>query len=603
MKSAQTGGRESMNIVIVGHVDHGKSTIIGRLLADTDSLPEGKLQQVKKECERTSKPFEYAFLLDALEDEQSQGITIDAARVFFKTEKRNYIIIDAPGHIEFLKNMITGAARAESALLVIDADEGIKENSRRHGYMLSMLGIHQVAVLVNKMDLVGYDQKIYEKIVNEYKEFLEKLQLKNVTFIPVSGREGDNIASFSPEMPWFKDETVLSRLDAFHKEPAPIDKPFRMPVQDVYKFTRFSDSRRLIVGTIDTGTLKVNDEVIFYPSGKKSRVHSIERFNASDLEEARAGMAVSFTLQEQIYIKRGELAVRTGEARPHVTSRFKASLFWLGKKPMEPGKEYYIKIGTSKVSVRLEEINSVIDASNLQNSSKKKIERHDVSDCILKTSKPVAYDLASEIAASSRFVIVDDYEIAGGGIIRSPLLDEQSWVRENVLSRNYNWEKSLISQEQRAERYNQRSALVLISGREEVKKQAFAKQLEKTLFNRGKIVYFIGLSNIRFGLDADVNSNEEASKKEHIRRLAEVAFILLDAGVILIATTNDLNLEELKTIEESVPADRMEKIWVGDDSATDIDYDLHILNTEEAGSSVEHSIDILKDKGIIFKPW
>jgi bifunctional enzyme CysN/CysC len=182
--------REQMNIVIAGHVDHGKSTIIGRMLADTKSLPEGKLEQVKENCRLNSKPFEYAFLLDALKDEQSQGITIDAARVFFETKKRHYIIIDAPGHIEFLKNMITGASRAEAALLVIDAAEGVQENSRRHGYMLSMLGIKQVTVLVNKMDLVGYKQDTFESIVNEYTDFLHKINVEPASFIPVSGREG-----------------------------------------------------------------------------------------------------------------------------------------------------------------------------------------------------------------------------------------------------------------------------------------------------------------------------------------------------------------------------------------------------------------------------
>ena len=210
--------KDRMNIVIGGHVDHGKSTVVGRLLADTGSLPEGKLEAVKALCERTAKPFEYAFLLDALKDEQSQGITIDAARVFFQTEKRHYIIIDAPGHIEFLKNMITGASRAEAALLVIDAKEGVQENSRRHGYMMSMLGIRQLAVLVNKMDLVGYSQAHFDGIVREYSEFLARIGVHPACFIPAAGREGDNIAARSAAMPWYRGPTVLEALDQFHTE-------------------------------------------------------------------------------------------------------------------------------------------------------------------------------------------------------------------------------------------------------------------------------------------------------------------------------------------------------------------------------------------------
>ena len=225
-----------MNIVIVGHVDHGKSTVIGRLLADTHSLPQGKLEQIKELCRRTSKPFEYAFLLDALKDERAQGITIDTARCFFKTEKRKYIIIDAPGHIEFLKNMISGASRAQAALLVIDANEGIKENSRRHGYMLSMLGIKQVSVLVNKLDLISEESResVYNSIVGEYGEFLEKIGMKPSSYIPVSAVEGWNIVENSESVPWYNGATVLETLDSFNELPAADGLPVRMWVQDVY---------------------------------------------------------------------------------------------------------------------------------------------------------------------------------------------------------------------------------------------------------------------------------------------------------------------------------------------------------------------------------
>src|SRR5271169_4410196 len=222
-----TDQREQMNVVIVGHVDHGKSTLVGRLLADTGSLPDGKLEAVKAQCARNAKPFEYAFLLDALKDEQSQGITIDTARSFFKSSKRDYIIIDAPGHIEFLKNMISGAARAEAALLLIDAHEGIKENSKRHGYMMRFLGIRNIAVCVNKMDLVQYDQKVFEKIKADYTQFLTEIDLKPKTFIPIAAYHGDNMIGPSKNMPWYKGGSVLEVLDTFDKA-APRDQlPFR----------------------------------------------------------------------------------------------------------------------------------------------------------------------------------------------------------------------------------------------------------------------------------------------------------------------------------------------------------------------------------------
>ncbi len=331
---------ERMPIVVTGHVDHGKSTIVGRLLADTGSLPQGKLEAVRANCERNAKPFEYAFLLDALKDEQAQGITIDSARVFFKSARRHYIIIDAPGHIEFLKNMVTGAARAHAALLVIDAREGIRENSRRHGYLLSMLGIRQLAVVVNKMDLVGFDRQVFESIRTEYTAFLRQLNVEPSGYIPVSGFHGDNIAARSQAMPWYEGPTVLETLDGFVSEQPAVNQPFRMPVQGVYKFTQQSDDRRIVAGTIDTGRVQTGDEVVFYPSGKKSRVRSIEAFNRPPQHQATASQSTGFTLEEQIYVTRGELAARAGEPPPLVSTSVRVNLFWLGRSPLAPRKDY-----------------------------------------------------------------------------------------------------------------------------------------------------------------------------------------------------------------------------------------------------------------------
>ena len=444
---------QRMNIVIVGHVDHGKSTVIGRLLADTHSLPEGKLEQVRAQCELNSKPFEYAFLLDALKDEQAQGITIDAARVFFRSDLRHYLILDAPGHIEFLKNMITGAARAEAALLVIDAAEGVQENSRRHGYMMSLLGIRQLAVVVNKMDLVKWDRGVYDRIVREYGAFLDQIGLKPSCFIPVSARGGDNIADRSNQLAWYDGPTVLNALDRFHSEPQPVERPFRMPVQDVYKFTKQGDDRRIVSGTIDSGSVSVGDTMIFYPSGKKSRVKSIEAFNRPPQSRAEAGWAVGFTLQEQIYITRGELATVEGHPRPQVTTRLRVSLFWLGKDPMVKRKEYLLKLGTARVTCRIEEVLRVMDASTLDATEQRgQIQRHDVAECVLRLDRAIACDLAEEIAATSRFVIVDDFEIRGGGIVREAMTDRQAAVRDRVLLRNYKWEPSTVQAEHRAEK-------------------------------------------------------------------------------------------------------------------------------------------------------
>ena len=595
-------GAQRMNIVIVGHVDHGKSTVIGRLLADTHSLPEGKLEQVRAQCELNSKPFEYAFLLDALKDEQAQGITIDAARVFFKSRERPYLILDAPGHIEFLKNMITGASRAEAALLVIDAAEGVQENSRRHGYMVSLLGLRQLAVVVNKMDLVKWDRAVYDRIVREYGAFLDQVGIKPSAFIPVSGRSGDNIADRSANLSWYNGPTVLDALDAFHTEPPPVARSFRMPVQDVYKFTKQGDDRRIVAGTIDSGAVAVGDTVVFYPSGKKSRVKTIEAFNRPAQSRAFAGSQVGFTLQEQIYITRGELAALEREPRPQVTTRLRVSLFWLGKDPMVKRKEYLLKLGTMRVTMRLEEILRVMDASTLGATEQAAVvQRHDVAECVLKLDRAIACDLAEDVASTSRFVIVDDYEIRGGGIVREALSDRQASVRDRVMLRNYKWEPSIIQAERRAEKYNQKAALILVTGEHEHDRKGVAKALEGRLFDDGKVVYFLGIGNVLYGVDADIERKQE-NRLEHMRRLAEVANLMLDAGIILVVAAAELTQDDLEVIKTAVQPDWIETIWAGDSITTDLSVDLHL-----PGGAVPEAVDRLKahlqEKGIIFRPW
>jgi bifunctional enzyme CysN/CysC len=592
-----------MQIVIGGHVDHGKSTVVGRLLADTGSLPEGKLEQVKALCERTARPFEFAFLLDALKDEQAQGITIDAARVFFKTAKRHYIIIDAPGHIEFLKNMVTGASRAEAALLVIDAKEGVQENSRRHGYMMSMLGIRQIAVLVNKMDLVGYRRDHFEGIVREYGQFLERIGVHPACFIPAAGREGDNIAVHSSAMPWYDGPTVLEALDQFETEPPALDLPFRMPVQDVYKFTAQGDDRRIVAGTIESGVLRVGDDVVFYPSGKKGRVRSIEAFHRPVQSEARAGEAAGFTLTEQIYVARGELVARAGELKPDVTTRLKVSLFWLGRQPLIKKRDYILKLGSSRVLCRLEEVHRVVDASSLSASeSRDRIERHEVAECTLKLNRAVAFDTADELAGTSRFVLVDDYEIRGGGIVREALPDRQSDIREKVMLRNFKWEPSIIPPDRRAEKYSQKASLLLITGARDTDRKTLGKALEARLFEDGRVVYFLGMASVLYGVDADLGRQAE-NRVEHLRRLGEVANILLDAGALLIVTAQELSQEDLEVVKTSVDPDRIELVWVGDRVTTDVACDLILGDQEAETDGVDRIKRLLQDKGILFRPW
>jgi bifunctional enzyme CysN/CysC len=601
--------KDQMNIVIVGHVDHGKSTVVGRLLADTGSLPEGKLDAVRKECQRTGKPFEYAFLLDALTDEQDQGITIDTARSFFKTSKRDYIIIDAPGHIEFLKNMISGAARAEAAVLVIDAKEGVRENSRRHGYILSMLGIKQVIVCVNKMDLVDRSETHFKAIEKEYREFLTSIGAVNPKhFIPVSAVNGENLAERSAAMSWYKGPTLLEALDTFEKAPSKSARAFRMPVQAVYKFVTEGDDRRIIAGRVESGSAKVGDKVVFFPSNKTSMIKSIEVFNAPARTTVDAGWSTGFTLTEEIYVTRGEIMAHADQA-PLVSTRFRANLIWLGKKPFSPDRDYKLKIHTQALPVRINKINKVIDASLTPSSSPaatgrgsmdiRVIGRHDVADVVLETRQPIAFDTIAEGEATGRFVIVDGYDIAGGGIITGAEKDEKEALREEARHRDFNWIRGGVSQDARAEKLGHQPALVMVVGKAGAGKHNYARAIEKALFEKGMSAYMLDGNNILLGVDADLVW-VQSTQQELVRRFAEVAHILLDAGNIVVSTTNAIGLADFAAVQALIPDFPVLSIDINSAGGALGQSDLRLTGKEPEETVTTQLTDLLKKRGIVF---
>ncbi len=588
-----------MNIVIVGHVDHGKSTVVGRLLADTGSLPEGKLDAVRKECQRTGKPFEYAFLLDALTDEQDQGITIDTARSFFKTAKRDYIIIDAPGHIEFLKNMISGAARAEAAVLIIDAKEGVRENSRRHGYILAMLGVKQVIVCVNKMDLVDRSQSHFDKIEAEFREFLKEIgSVSPMQFIPVSAVNGENLAGKSDTMKWYKGPALLVSLDQFKKAPPKSDWPLRMPVQAVYKFTNHGDDRRIIAGRVESGRVKVGDKVVFHPSNKISTVKSIESFNAPARKEIDAGWSTGFTLAEEIYVTRGEVMSHESLA-PLVSMRFRANMIWLSKKPFKPGRDYKLKIHTQSQSVRIHKINKVIDASEAHSAlSKNQVDRHDVADVTLDLRQPIAFDPISENESTGRFVIVDGYDIAGGGIIISNEKDDHEDFRAEAKLRDFNWIRGGVSLEARAERFGHRPSLVMIVGKQGIGKHQFARAAEKALFGKGLSPYMLDGTNVLLGVDADLVW-VESTQAELVRRFAEVAHLLLDAGHIVISTTNAIGLGDFSAVQSLIPDFPVLVVDIDPSKKGVSSSDLQLTGKESEEAVIQKIYDLLRSRQII----
>ena len=519
-----------LRIVIAGHVDHGKSTLIGRLFHDTGSLPEGKLAQLQEVAARRGVPFEWANLMDALQAERDQNITIETSQIWFRTAKRHYVIIDAPGHKEFLKNMITGAAGADAALLLIDAKEGIQENTRRHGFLLHLLGIRQLVVLVNKMDLENFSQSRFDQLESEYRSWLKAIGLDPRLFIPVSARTGDNVGSRSAAMPWWDGPTVLEALDQFVAPASALGQPLRFAIQDVYRF----DERRILAGRIESGSLRTGDKLVFSPTNKVSTVKSIERWNAPECSSASSGDSIGITLTEQIFVTRGTIAAPEADP-PFEMSSFKARLFWLGREPLRQGRTYKLKLSTQEVDCVIESIENVIDASTLNPVDRTKdasVQRHEVADLSIHTRKPIAFDAHEDLPATGRFVLVDGWDVSGGGIVLAGNYPRPTHDG-HTKSENIYWSRGKVAAWDREIRNGHLGRVIWLTGLSSSGKSTIATELERQLFHLGRQVYVLDGDNIRHGLGSDLGFSPQ-DRSENIRRVGEVAKLFADAGLLCI---------------------------------------------------------------------
>jgi bifunctional enzyme CysN/CysC len=456
----------------------------------------------------------------------------------------------------------------------------VRENSRRHGYILSMLGIKQVVVVVNKMDLVNYDQAHFDKIEKEFREFLRSIgSVSPQQFIPISAINGDNLTGRSARTPWYKGPTLLEALDNFEKAPPLNNRPFRMPVQAVYKFTSQGDDRRIVAGRIEAGQINVGDKVVFSPSNKSGIVKSIEGFNAPPRASIDAGWSTGFTLTEEIFITRGELMTH-GDQLPLVSTRFRANLIWLSKSPFVQGRDYKLKIHTQAQPVRIHRINKVLDASAEAGNvlTKDFVGRHDVADVVLETRQPIAFDAIANSESTGRFVLVDGYDIAGGGIIISEEDDHHEGLRAEARLRDFNWIRGGVSREQRMARYKHQPALIMFVGKQGVGKHAIACAVEKALFDQGMSSYMLDGNNVLLGVDADMVW-VESTQHELVRRFAEVAHILLDAGNIVVSTTNAIGLADFAAVQALIP-----------------DFPVLAIEVDPTGKAVSSSDLVLKGK-------
>lgn len=517
-------------MVIVGHVDHGKSTLIGRLLHDTGSLLEGKLTELEEICKRRgTAALEWSFVLDAFQAERDQAITIDTTQIRFATAARNYIIIDAPGHREFLKNMISGAAAADAAILVVDATEGMREQSKRHAYMLSLLGLRQIAVAVNKMDMVGHDPEVFESVRRQVEDYLASIGLSASHMVPVSARHGDMMATRSPSMDWYLGKTLTEILDSFELSRPPVARPLRLAVQDVYR----ADEQRIIVGRIETGILRKGDRVLFSPTNEEAIVTALKIWpEDKNKVEARAGECIGFTLDERIFVERGHIGSHVGNP-PMLSNVFKATIFWLSSRPLKVGNSYKIRYASHEAAVTVQSIERAIDTGDLSHIEKAgEVKRNAVAEITVRARDLLPIDPYSENFRTGRIVFYEGHDIAGGGNISMDGYPDQRRLNSPKAENIYKVDH-LMTLENRARGMGHYGGIFWFTGLSGAGKSTIAMAVEKALFEKGFHTYVLDGDNVRHGLNADLGFSPK-DRTENIRRIGEVAALMSDAGLIVI---------------------------------------------------------------------
>jgi bifunctional enzyme CysN/CysC len=515
--------RPQVRIVIVGHVDHGKSTLVGRLLHETGSLPDGKLEMLKEVSARRGMPFEWSFLLDALQTERDQGITIDTTQIRFRTRARDVVLIDAPGHAEFLRNMITGASQADGALLIVDALEGVRDQTRRHGYLLHLLGVKQVAVVVNKMDRVDFSATRFAEIRDEISAHLTGLGVAPLAVIPISARDGDGVAALSQRTGWYRGPTVIDALDALQPAQPPEQLALRLPVQAIYKF----DDRRIVAGRIESGRLASGDKIVIMPAGKIAKIKSVESWPATPLEGPQtAGRSVGITLDRELFVERGDIIAHAGSA-PRETRRIHARIFWLHDKPLGKGEQILVRLGTRESRASVVAIEKAVDPGELSSVETQSIARNHVGEIDIALAQPIAADPYSENPRTGRLVIEVNGRIAGGGLVLSVDAGQRAIPVDIVPV------ESALRLDERSARYRHAGAVVWLTGLPASGKSTLARALERRLFGNGGSPVLLDGDTLRAGLNSDLGFTA-FDRSENIRRLAEVATHLARNGHIAI---------------------------------------------------------------------
>jgi bifunctional enzyme CysN/CysC len=514
-----------LRFITCGSVDDGKSTLIGRLLWDSKLVFEDQLAALVADSRRVGtqgENIDYALLLDGLQAEREQGITIDVAYRFFSTDKRKFIVADTPGHEQYTRNMVTGASTAEAAVILIDARKGILTQTRRHSYLVSLVGIRNIILAINKMDLVDYSASRFHSIREEYETFAAGLGFEQITCIPISALHGDNIITPSEHTPWYPGPTLLACLENIRVAEAASDKPFRMPVQWVNRpnldFRGFS-------GTIASGTVRPGDEIVVTSSGRASRVDRIVTLDG-DLDEAFCGQAVTLTLKDEIDVSRGDM-LASPEDRPAHADQFEAHVVWMHEDTLLPGRSYLLKAGPATVPVQVSDLKYKVNINTLQHEPGKTLELNEVGVCNLSLGKPVSFDPYRENPGTGKFILIDRFTNAtvGAGMIDFALRR----------ATNIHWQSIDIDKRTRAELKGQKPRVLWFTGLSGAGKSTIANMAEKKLHSLGKHTYILDGDNVRHGLNRDLGFTD-ADRVENIRRVAETAKLFVDAGMIVLVS-------------------------------------------------------------------
>ena len=519
---------EVPNIVIVGHVDHGKSSFIGRLLYDVGEIKNEKLIELKKASKKRGVDFEFAYLLDALRDERDQGITIDTTRIFFKSNKRKYVFIDAPGHKEFIRNMISGASSADIAILIVDVSEGVKQQTKKHTYLLKLLGIEEIIIVFNKMDKINYDEKKFLEIKSELNLFLSNIEVECHSSIPISSKFGDNLIKKCNKMLWYKGKPFIKILDEFQTKKNLLSNHIRFPVQDIYKV----GDKRVIVGKIESGRISQGTELLFLPSNEKARVKTLEIWPNADKEYFK-GDSIGFTLDEPIFVDKGNLASDL-KTPPKLMNRFEANVFWLSEEKINFKKKYTMKINTGVYEVFINKVKNVLNTDNLELKTNTTVSKNDVCELVIHSSHLIPMDDYFFFKITARFCLLDDMQIVAGGIIDLKNYPDQREkifnLGNNVIPENYN-----INEIDRAIKFNHRPGIIWLTGLSGAGKSTIAKNVEKKLFDRNFNIFTLDGDNLRIGLNKNLNFSPE-DRTENIRRTSEVAKLFAQAGFIILVS-------------------------------------------------------------------